>query len=183
MTAAESTGDQGGPAAPPDNPDELVEEINRTREELGNTVEALAAKVDVKARAQQKATEVSGELKTKVRDMTQGLSGKAGQLKGEVSNRATEARQAVSENSKTVLGAGQPVTKSITSRAAQAGASAQSAATKAGATVWASTPEPVQRQAKRAAATVNQHRVPVAAGIAVGALLLGGWLVFRGRRR
>src|ERR1039458_1854891 len=122
MTAAESAGDQGGPAAPPDNPDELVEEINRTREELGNTVEALAAKVDVKARAQQKATEVSGELKSKVRDLTQGLSGKAGQLKGEVSDRAAGARQAVSENGKTVLGAGQPVTKSITSRATQAGA-------------------------------------------------------------
>jgi gas vesicle protein len=183
MTAAESTGDQGGPAAPPDNPDELVEEINRTREELGNTVEALAAKVDVKARAQQKATEVSGELKSKVRDLTQGLSGKAGQLKGEVSDRAAGARQAVSENGKTVLGAGQPVTKSITSRATQAGASAQSVATQAGAIVWAATPEPVQQRAKRAAATVNQHRMPFAAGIAAGALLLGGWLVVKGRRR
>ncbi len=172
MTAAEGTGEPGGPGAPPDNPDALVEEINRTREELGNTVEALTAKVDVKARAQQKATEVSGQLKTKLQDVTQGLSGKAGQLKGGVTDRAAGARQAVAENGKTVLGAGQPVTKTIAGRAATAGA-----------TAWAATPEPVQQRAKRVAATVNQHRVPVAAATAAGALLLGGWLIFRGGRR
>jgi gas vesicle protein len=201
MTAAEGTGDQSGPAAPPDNPDALVEEINRTREELGNTVEALASKVDVKARAQQKATEVSGQLKSKVRDVTEGLSGKAGQLKGEVSDRTAGARQAVTENGKTVLGSGQPATKTIASRAAQAGATAQSAATQAVATVqaaanqagtsakaaatqaWAATPEPAQQRARRAAATVNQHRVPFAAAAAAGALVLAGWLVVRGRRR
>ncbi len=180
---AEDTGDQSGPGAPPDNPEALVEEINRTREELGNTVEALAAKVDMKARAQQKATEVSGQVKSKVRDVTQGLSGKAGQLKGEVTDRAAGARQAVAENGKTVLGSGQPVTKTIASRAAQAGTTVQSAATQAGATAWAATPEPVQQRARRAAATVNQHRVPFAAATAVAALLVGGWLVARGRRR
>jgi len=183
MTAAEGTGEPEAPEVLPDNPDALVAEINRTREELGNTVEALAAKVDVRARAQQKATEVSGELKGKVRDLTQGLSGKAGQLKGEVGSRSAGARQAVTENGKTVLGGGQPVTKTISSRATQAGASAQSVATQAGATVWAATPEPVQQRARRAAATVNQHRVPFAVAIAAGSLLLGGWLVVKGRRR
>ena len=183
MTTAEGTGDQSGPSAPPDNPDALVEEITRTREELGNTVEALAAKVDVKARAQQKATEVSGQLKSRVRDVTQGLSGKAGQLKGEVSDRAVGGRQAVAGNSTTVLGAGQPVPKTIAGRAARAGASAQSVATRAGATAWAATPEPVQQRARRAAATVDQHRVPFAAATAGGALLLAGWLVVQGCRR
>ena len=183
MTAAEGTGEQGGPSAPPDNPDALVEEINRTREELGNTVEALAAKVNVKARAQQKATEVSGQLKSKARDVTQGLSGKAGQLKDEVTDRAAGARQAVAGNGTTVLGEGQPVTQTIAGRAAQAGASAQSAATRAGAAAWAATPEPVQERARRAAATVDQHRVPAAAAVAGGALLLAGWLVVRSRRR
>ena len=138
MTAAEGAAGETG--SPPDNPEALVEEINRTREELGNTVEALAAKVDVKARAQQRATEVSGQLKGKVRDVTQGLSGKADQLKGEVSGRAAEARQAVTENGKTVLGAGEPVTKGIASRASQAGATAQAVATKAGATGLGSYP-------------------------------------------
>jgi len=179
MTAAE--GAAGETASPPDNPEALVDEINRTREELGNTVEALAAKVDVRTRAQQRATEVSGQLKSKVRDVTQGLSGKADQLKDEVSGRTAGARQVVTENGKTVLGAGEPVTKGIASRASQAGANVQAVATKAGATAWAATPEPVQQRAKRAAATVNQHRVPFAA--AAAALLLTGWLVVRSRRR
>jgi uncharacterized protein YjbJ (UPF0337 family) len=192
MTAAEGTAGETG--SPPDNPEALVEEINRTREELGNTVEALAAKADMKARAQQRATEVSGQLKSRVRDVTQGLSGKADQLKGEVSGRAAGARQAVTENGKTALGAGEPVTKSIASRASQAGTTAQGVATKAGTTaqgvatkagttVWAATPEPVQQRARRAAATVNQHRVPFAAAATAGALLLTGWLVVRSRRR
>jgi hypothetical protein len=181
MTAAE--GAPGETGSPPDNPEALVEEINRTREELGNTVEALTAKVDVKARAQSKVSEVSDQLKGRVRNVTHGLSGKADHLKGEVSGRAAGARQAVTENGKTVLGAGEPVTKGIASRAAQAGSTAQAAATKAGASAWAATPEPVQQRAKRAAATVNQHRVPFAAAAAAGALLLGGWLVVRGLRR
>ena len=181
MTAAE--GAAGETDSPPDNPEALVEEINRTREELGNTVEALTAKVDVKARAQSKVSEISGQLKGRVRDVTHGLSGKADQVKGEVSGRAAGARQVVAENGKTVLGAGEPVTKSIASRASQAGTTTKAVATKAGASAWAATPEPVQQRAKRAAATVNQHRVPFAAAAAAGALLLTGWLVVRGRRR
>ena len=88
----------------------------------------------MKARAQQKATEVSGELKTKVRDVTQGLSGKAGPAEGRGHQPLGRGRQAVTENGKTVLGAGQPVTKTIT--AAPGRATAQSVATQAGATVW-----------------------------------------------
>jgi hypothetical protein len=181
MTAAE--GAPGETGSPPDNPEALVEEINRTREELGNTVEALTAKVDVKARAQSKVSEVSGQLKGRVRNVTHGLSDKADHLKGEVSGRAAGVRETVTENGKTVLGAGEPVTKGIASRAARAGSTAQAAATKAGASAWAATPEPVQQRAKRAAATVNQHRVPFAAAAAAGALLLTGWLVVRSRRR
>jgi uncharacterized protein DUF3618 len=49
MTATSS---RNGHAAP-DNPEALRQEIARTRTELGETVEALAAKADVKARAQE----------------------------------------------------------------------------------------------------------------------------------
>jgi hypothetical protein len=50
----------GAPEAAPgdaatDSVQELTEEIERTRAELGDTVGALAAKADVKARAQEKA--------------------------------------------------------------------------------------------------------------------------------
>jgi hypothetical protein len=44
--------------AHPRGPEEIREEIERTREELGETVEALAAKTDVKARAGAKIDDV-----------------------------------------------------------------------------------------------------------------------------
>ncbi len=52
----------GAPEATPDDAatdsvQELTEEIERTRAELGDTVEALAAKADVKARAQEKVAD------------------------------------------------------------------------------------------------------------------------------
>jgi hypothetical protein len=57
--------------APPDNLQALTEEIERTRTELGETVEALAAKADVKARAQDRAADakqtildVGGQVKS-----------------------------------------------------------------------------------------------------------------------
>ena len=51
-------------------PEEIQQEIEQTREHLGQTVEELAAKADVKARARAKATElkaraaeVSGQIR------------------------------------------------------------------------------------------------------------------------
>lgn len=51
MTATSSKNGHNGHAAPTD-PEALRQEIARTRAGLGDTVEALAAKADVKARAQ-----------------------------------------------------------------------------------------------------------------------------------
>ena len=53
--------------ASPDDPRQLAAEIERTRERLGETVEALAAKVDVKARAQEKANQLTARVKAKAR--------------------------------------------------------------------------------------------------------------------
>jgi hypothetical protein len=61
-TEGTATSDAPGP---PDDRQALQEEIERTREHLGETVEALVAKVDVKARAQNKARELTGRLKAK----------------------------------------------------------------------------------------------------------------------
>ena len=47
----------------PDDQQELEKEIEQTREQLGQTVEALAAKVDVKARAQQKLSQLQDKAK------------------------------------------------------------------------------------------------------------------------
>ncbi len=55
--------DLGPGEAPPDSIQALTEKIRRTREDIGETVAALAAKTDFKARAREKASEVAGHLR------------------------------------------------------------------------------------------------------------------------
>jgi methyl-accepting chemotaxis protein len=58
------------PHAPADGPDDIEQlrhQIDGTREELADTVEALAAKADVKARAKDKATRVRTHAGRRVR--------------------------------------------------------------------------------------------------------------------
>ena len=102
MSAADSDRNSGQDAPAQDDPNALVEDISRTRAELGDTVEALVAKVDVKARAQQRAAEVSTQAKEKLQAMKQDLAGRASQVTG----KAEQTRQAAAANGKTVLGAG-----------------------------------------------------------------------------
>ncbi len=183
MSSANSGRNTGhGAGAPgqdvPEDRNTLVEDINRTRAELGDTVEALVAKVDVKARAQQRAAEVSTQAKEKLQAVKQGLAGQASQLTG----KAEQTRQAAAANGKTVLGAGASGGKTVLGTGRAAAGQLTGRAATAGAAAWGSTPEPVQRGARRAARTVGRHRVPVAA--ATGAVLVAaaGWLVIRRRR-
>ena len=53
----------------PTDPDELREEIARTRADLGETAAALAAKADVKARAKDKASQVAADAKDKANEV------------------------------------------------------------------------------------------------------------------
>jgi Protein of unknown function (DUF3618) len=52
---------------PPSDPQALRAEIDQTRADLGETVEALAAKTDVKARAKQAASEATDTIEHSVR--------------------------------------------------------------------------------------------------------------------
>jgi hypothetical protein len=70
----------GAAGAPPDNPEELKQEIERTREQLGETVEALAAKADVQAQARAKASQLTGHLKSKAAQAKQQAAGAAERL-------------------------------------------------------------------------------------------------------
>ena len=64
MTESGLTPAGSGPGdAPPDDIQALTEEIKRTREDVGETVAALAAKADIMARVQAKAGEVAGHLR------------------------------------------------------------------------------------------------------------------------
>jgi uncharacterized protein DUF3618 len=75
-------------------PEELRREIERTRAELGETVEALVAKTDVKARAREKVAEAKvsaahrkDEVIGKARDLTPDSAGSAS------AGAATKARE------------------------------------------------------------------------------------------
>jgi len=68
-------------STPPTDPEALRAEIAQTRADLGDTVEALAAKTDVKARARETAGHVVDQAKetvTVVRDRAAELAGGAG---------------------------------------------------------------------------------------------------------
>jgi F0F1-type ATP synthase assembly protein I len=52
------------------SPEEIRRDIEETRGELGDTVEALAAKADVKAQAKERVHEATDDLKQKVSDVT-----------------------------------------------------------------------------------------------------------------
>jgi uncharacterized protein DUF3618 len=70
-------------APDPATAEQLQQEIERARERLGETVEELAAKADVKAQARAKAAEVKGQARSKAIEM----KGKA----VEVSERMTQS--------------------------------------------------------------------------------------------
>ena len=54
----------------PDGQQELEKEIEQTRERLGETVEALAAKADVKTQAQEKLGQLTARLRGKATEAT-----------------------------------------------------------------------------------------------------------------
>ena len=88
---------------------EIQQEIDRTRERLGETVEELAARADVKARAkdkavemkakaQGKATEVSGLVKGKATEVSGLVKGKTTEVSGLVKGKATDVSGRVKQN-------------------------------------------------------------------------------------
>jgi ElaB/YqjD/DUF883 family membrane-anchored ribosome-binding protein len=60
--AVTGVGDQPAPAQGPREPEAIQREIEQTREDLGDTVEALAHKTDVKAQAKQKLDETKASV-------------------------------------------------------------------------------------------------------------------------
>ncbi|GGV64443.1 hypothetical protein GCM10010277_71180 [Streptomyces longisporoflavus] len=65
---------------------ELRAKVEQTRQDLGETVEALAAKADVKTRAQEKAVAIKGQTATK-----------AAELRGQAVAKATDAAHVLQE--------------------------------------------------------------------------------------
>lgn len=64
-------------------PEEIREDIAQTREELGDTAEALAAKTDIKGQAQAKAEDIKGQARAKVESVKEKVgSGEDGTAEG-----------------------------------------------------------------------------------------------------
>ncbi|MFC6022841.1 DUF3618 domain-containing protein [Plantactinospora solaniradicis] len=72
------------------NPDQTRRDIQQTRGELGETVAALTAKTDVKARARTKATTAVGGLGHRVNQASQSAKTKATQLTRTMSQKALQ---------------------------------------------------------------------------------------------
>jgi regulator of protease activity HflC (stomatin/prohibitin superfamily) len=72
---------------------DIQQEIERTRERLGETVEELAAKADLKARARAKAAEMKARAQGKAAEMKARAQGKAAEVSGQLrQNQAVQRR-------------------------------------------------------------------------------------------
>jgi DNA-binding XRE family transcriptional regulator len=145
----------------PDDVQELREEIELTREQLGETVERLAAKTDVKARAQDKGAELTCRVR-----------GKASQARTQAAASAGKARDRLASTTgatgQTVVSLGTAAREQLSGRVAAVGAP-----------VWEATPEPVRHAVTTAGGHARLRRLPLAA--AAGALVF--CVVIRWRRR
>jgi CHASE3 domain sensor protein len=150
-------------SAAPDDLQQLTDEIERTREQLGETVEALAAKADVKARAKDQASQLSGFLKTTVSQAWQKAAAQTGQARSQLAGKTTRPRQ------------------KLRSLSEPAGDQVRDQAAAASATFSKATPDAVQRAVKTAAVTARERRVPLA--VAVAAAVLALLVIARWRQR
>jgi ElaB/YqjD/DUF883 family membrane-anchored ribosome-binding protein len=71
--------------------EQLQSDIETTREEMGDTVEALAAKTDVKAQAKKQAAEAKAQAQEKVADAKTKVTGAKDDLLGKARNASPEA--------------------------------------------------------------------------------------------
>ncbi len=78
---------------------EIQQEIERTRERLGDTVNELAAKADVKARARTKADEMKTQAQVTAIEMKAKAQVKAIEMKAKAQDKATEIKAKAAEMS------------------------------------------------------------------------------------
>jgi hypothetical protein len=93
-TAAQETAPlTGSVAAAPGDSRQLEAEIERTRERLGETVQELVARVDVKSRARAKAAEMTGRVKATTVQARKNAAARAGSVRGQVAGTTAAVRQ------------------------------------------------------------------------------------------
>ncbi|WP_438305931.1 DUF3618 domain-containing protein [Streptomyces sp. HUAS TT11] len=139
-------------------PEELREQVEQSREEPGRTVEALAAKADVKARAQEKATVVKEQVTARAGDLKEQAAVTAGELKDKAAQAARHLEDKL------------PVP--VKDRTARAIDQSRAVATQ----LWQDkAPEPMQQKTAQGARMARDNRslLLAAAGVALMAWLAG----------
>ena len=138
---------------------QVEQEIERTREQLGETVEQLAAKADVKGRARAKAAEVSESVKNKTSQAQNEVAAGAESVRSQLVAKTATARQ----KAMSAGGAGKDQLQGRTAAVVTP--------------VWEAAPEPSRRSVAQGASTARQHRVPlaVAAGVVIAGYLAIRW--------
>jgi hypothetical protein len=142
----------------PGDEQELREEIERTREQLGETVEQLVAKTDLKGRARAKAADLAGRVKGSTARARATAAERGAGMRSQVAGTTVMARQ----------------------KAAAAGGTAKTQLQARAAPVWEAAPEPVRRIAVKGASAAQRRRVPL---MAAAATLIAGYLVVRWSRK
>lgn len=140
----------------------LREDIKQTRAELGETVQALAAKADVKARAKEQVEQTKLKAKAQVHDATEKVRGAAAAAVGAASEKV---RSATGQAGDKVA----PALDRVRETAVQAGDKVKESG--------------ALDKAQTAGAQVRRRPVPFAAVLAAGVALVGIILIVRGRRK
>jgi Protein of unknown function (DUF3618) len=169
---ADKAGNHAKPAAQagsgPDGPtkddaEELQQEIEQTREHLGDTVQQLAAMAHVKAIARQRATELSERVKSRAEQARIQTTARAHDVRSQFAGKTTAARHRAESVSHARLA---PVREQVAA---------------VGTPAWEATPEQVREVVAKGVAGARQRRVPLA--IAVGGLVLCLIIIKRWRGR
>ncbi|MFC7896138.1 DUF3618 domain-containing protein [Streptomyces sp. NPDC057381] len=173
MTDATSgDGTRAGSTAQPvggaKGPDELRQQIEQTRSQLGDTVEELAGKADVKGRAKARAA----DLRDKAGAMTVQLRSSAAHAGHAVQDRASRTGHAVQDKT------GQ-AGHAVQDKAGQAGHTVQDKAGRAGHTVEQHVP---QRARGAVRSGLGHPRAVLVAGAAAGALVVSAGVLRRRHR-
>jgi hypothetical protein len=147
---------------PPDDVQELQQEIEQTRARLGETVEQLVAKTDLKARGRDKAAELAGRVKAKTRQARTEVAGRAAKVRDQRASKAKGIGQKV-------MSCGTEARQQLSGRLVAVGTP-----------VWQATPEPLLQALAKGASNARQRRTPLA--VAVGVLIFG-YLAIRGTRK
>ncbi|XVV06355.1 DUF3618 domain-containing protein [Actinosynnema sp. CA-248983] len=163
----------------PQDPTELRADIERTRGDLGDTVEALVHKADVPARVKESAHEKVEQVKDTARHSAEQVKDTAQHGADRVKDTARHGAEQVKDSAVQVKEQAATVAERVNTAAAVAAEKAQEAASKVTVQASHATDRAVQALPQPVAEQVRRHPAAIALGAAAALLVL--WRLVRGR--